>query len=161
MTENKSGFETIYDNVYQWIADVNQHEVTQIVTIVERMKAYLSAAEAIPEEKVKQFVQNFEYDLIEFYQQNQAQIQHSVYLGILSETFWAKLAQMTDKSQVEWAELIEDFQHQGIYHTGDFIGFGELVCQQCQNKATILHLSEVHDCNECGGNKFIRLALTP
>ena len=161
MEKEKSGFETIYDNALQWFEDVKQHEVTHIVEVVEQVKAYLSAAEAIPEDKVKQFINNFEHDLKEFYEQNQADIQHSVYIGLLNETFWAKLAQMTDKSQVEWAELTDDFKYHGQYHSGDFVGFGELECQKCHHKITILHLSEVVDCDECGGSKFTRLALMP
>ncbi|NQY33587.1 MAG: zinc ribbon-containing protein [Alteromonadaceae bacterium] len=161
MVKEKIGIEAIYDNVLKWIEDVKEHEVTHIVEVIEKFKAYLAAAEAIPEKKVQQFINNFENDLKEFYQQNQAEFQHSVYIGLLNETFWAKLAQLTDKSQVEWAELTEDFKHQGKYHTGDFIGFGELECQKCHHKRTILHFSEVTDCDECGGNEFVRLALMP
>ena len=58
--------------------------------------------------------------------------------------------------------LLEDFfQHQGKYHSGDFIGFGLLECSNCHHKTEISHYSEVIDCSECGGKNFIRLPLNP
>lgn len=161
MKDEKKGFDSIYDNIVRWIDDVKQHEVTDIVEVVDRVKEYLGAAESIPEEKVKQFVANLEYDLNEFYQQNQAEIKHSTYLGLLNETLWEKLAQMTDKSQVEWAELVDDFKHEGEYVSGDYVGFGVLQCCQCDHQVEISHLSIVRDCLECGGKNFIRLPLNP
>ena len=74
---------------------------------------------------------------------------------------WANLAQLTDKSQVEWAELVDDFEHDGIYKVGDVIGFGELVCQQCNEKVHIMHASEVVACAKCGGESFTRMPLDP
>jgi hypothetical protein len=74
---------------------------------------------------------------------------------------WASLANLTDKSQVEWAELVDDFDHDGIYKVGDVIGFGELVCEQCDEKIHIMHASEVAPCAKCGGNTFTRMPLDP
>jgi len=74
---------------------------------------------------------------------------------------WASIAHLTDKSQVEWAELVDDFEHDGIYKIGDTIGFGELVCQQCNEKTHIMHASEVVVCVKCGGDTFTRLPLDP
>ena len=161
MAQEKSVISNLYNNMADWLEDVREHEVTQIVEFVEQFKTYAKAAESIPEEKVKQFVDNFEHDLKDFYQQNQQEAQHSSYLGLLNEAFWSKLAQMTDKSQVEWAELMEDLEHQGKYQTGDHIGFGLLECRKCHHKMEVSHYSEVIDCTECGHNEFYRLPLQP
>ena len=56
---------------------------------------------------------------------------------------------------------VEDFEHDGIYKAGDIIGFGELVCQQCDEKIHIMHVSEVAVCAKCGGESFTRLPLDP
>jgi hypothetical protein len=161
MPDKATGFEAFYQKMSQWIEDSKQHEITKIVELVETAKAYLSAAESLPELRVKQFFDNFQYDLNEFYQQYQTQMQHSVYLGLLNETFWAKLAQMTDQAQVEWTEIGDDFEHDGVYQTGDLIGFGKLECQQCGNTQLIFHPSEVADCQQCAGKAFVRRSLTP
>ncbi len=150
-----------YQNITDWIKETKDHEITQMVDLVEQAKAYLIAAESIPQEKIKQFIDSFVYDLNEFYQHNQAQVQSSLYLALMNESLWQSLASMTDKSQVEWSELMDDFKHDGIYHVGDYIGFGELACQRCQHKVEINHLSQVTACIECGGEQFIRHALKP
>ena len=150
-----------YQNITNWIKDTKAHEITKMVVLVERAKAYLVAAESIPEENIKQFIDSFVYDLREFYQQNQAQAQSSLYLGLMNENLWQLLASMTDKSQVEWSELMDDFQHDGIYYLGDYIGFGELECQSCHQSLTITHLSKVSACIHCDGTQFIRHALNP
>ena len=71
------------------------------------------------------------------------------------------MAQITDKSQVEWSELMDDFQHQDGYHVGDYVGFGQLQCQACQHCITYSHANVVTDCIACGGKDFHRLSLTP
>jgi hypothetical protein len=161
MKKNNNWFDGIYQRLATWIDSFEQHEMTNVVEIVERAKQYLAAAEQIPERKVKQFVDNLEQDLHEFYQQYQNDAQNSLYLGLLEERFWQSLSQITDKSQVEWAELIEDFQHKGRYQQGDMIGFGVLHCDRCQAPLTIYHLSEVPECPNCGHHEFIRQPFSP
>jgi len=160
MTDKEVGSD-FYHRMSQWLTDVKQHELTKIVELVEHAKVVLQAAEAIPEEKVKQFIANFQYDLHEFYKQNQKQAKHSIYLGLMNESFWALMANITDKSQVEWAELCEDFDHKGDYQTGDLIGFGVVECKKCHKTLQINHLSELGDCLHCGHQHFFRQSLTP
>ena len=161
MKSENSIFQTLYQAVVTWAEDVNQHEITDIVEKVAQSKLYLQAAEQLPEEKVKQFVDNLRFDLKEFIQQNHAQAKHSLYLGLLNESFWQNMQAITDKSQVEWSELDDDFKHHGEYKSGDFIGFGLLQCQQCQEKTTYSHAADVADCFSCGGSTFIRLPFAP
>lgn len=161
MTNKNSIFSELYHNINVWIEDVKQHEITHAVEIMEQVKAYFAAAESIPQEKVGQFIDSFHYDLVEFYRQNQSQVKNSLYLGLLNENLWQTLATMTDKSQVEWSELVDDFHHEGLYEVGDYIGFGELECCECGDKLTITHLSQVGACIHCQGEKFTRHALMP
>ena len=150
-----------YQKINQWFEAIKTHEITDMVEWVEQAKAYIVAAESIPDEKIKQFIDNLKYDLTELYQQNQAEFQHSVYLELMNESLWQNLAEMTDKSQVEWSELMEDFQHDGIYHSGDYIGFGELECTHCHHQHIVSHFSQVNECLKCGGKEFVRHGLMP
>lgn len=156
--ENRDGFATKLSN---WLNDVKEHEMTDLVEFIETVKAYAFAAEALPEERVKQFVDNFRYDLKEFYHMWQQDDKDTIYEGLLNEVWWDSLAKMTDKSQVEWAELTDDFEHNGEYFTGDYIGFGEIECCECHEKLTLLHFSEVPVCANCGKGKFFRHGLAP
>ena len=74
MTNKLANKNLFYDQLIEWFDDIKQHEITGIVDVVEKAKAIVIAAESLPEEKVKQFVENFKYDLKEFYQQYQSQV---------------------------------------------------------------------------------------
>jgi hypothetical protein len=161
MKTKNSVFQDLYQALVTWADDVNQHEITDFVEKVEQSKLYLQAAEQLPENKVKQFVDNLRFDIKEFIKQNEAQAKHSLYLGLLNESFWQNMQAITDKSQVEWSELDDDFKHHGEYKTGDFIGFGLLECQHCHETITYSHASDVVDCFGCGGSSFIRLPFSP
>lgn len=157
----KTALSDFYQNINEWIEQTKSHEITKIVEVVEQAKAYISAAESIPQQKIEQFIDSFIYDLHDFYQQNQKQVKNSVYLTLMNERLWQSLATMTDKSQVEWSELMDDFEHDGIYRLGDYIGFGELCCEHCQEKMTITHLTKVTACSHCHGETFIRQGMMP
>lgn len=161
MTNKKEYLIEIYQDLSNWFEEMKEIQKPRVIELVKRAKLYANAVENMSEEKVNQFTDNLKHDLHDFYQQNQSQVKHSTYLGLLNETLWENLAQLTDKSQVEWAELVEDFEHDGQYKTGDIIGFGELVCQQCDEKVHVMHVSEVPECANCGGESFIRLPLDP
>ena len=143
MKSENSIFQTLYQAVVTWAEDVNQHEITDIVEKVAQSKLYLQAAEQLPEEKVKQFVDNLRFDLKEFIQQNHAQAKHSLYLGLLNESFWQNMQAITDKSQVEWSELDDDFKHHGEYKSGDFIGFG-LMLKNIKKRFLITYLKNLN-----------------
>ncbi len=161
MSQKNDYFADIYQKLNAWLKEVQQEQKPHIKAFIVQAKSYASAAEKMSEEKLKQFIDNLKYDLHDFYKLNQSQAKDSVYLGILNEALWDNLAKLTDKSQVEWAELVDDFEHEGIYHSGDFIGFGELQCDQCDETITVSHFSKVSHCAKCGCNSFIRLPLKP
>lgn len=149
-----------YTDFLSWIEDTKQHEITQIVDLVEQAKVWIKSAESIPEDKCVQFIDNLTLDLQEFYQQSQSEFKHSLYVTLVSETFWSNVALMTDQTQVEWAGLLDDFEHQGIYKVGDFIGFGEIECLSCHHIHSIYHLVEITPCIKCNGSTFTRKSLT-
>ncbi len=161
MSNKNDYFADVYQKLNAWLNEVKVEQKPRIEQFLKQAMLYGRAAEEMSEEKLQQFMANLKYDLHDFYQQNQAQAKHSVYLGLLNETLWDNLAKLTDKSQVEWAELIEDFEHDGNYVAGDMIGFGQLQCDTCDETLTIMHLSEVAPCAKCGGESYTRLPLNP
>ncbi|TMM46913.1 zinc ribbon-containing protein [Colwellia ponticola] len=161
MTPQNDYFADIYRKLNDWLTEVKVEQKPHIDEFIKQAKLYAEAAETMSEEKLQQFTDNLKYDLHDFYQLNRKQVEDSVYLGLLNETLWDNLAKLTDKSQVEWAELVDDFNHDGVYKSGDFIGFGELQCEQCDEITTVMHFSEIADCAHCGSKDFIRLPLNP
>ncbi len=150
-----------YNDFYSWLEDTKNHEITHVVKLVENAKEWVKSAEKIPEEKCIQFIDNFKVDLLEFYQQSQVDFQHSLYAKILSETFWSNIAGITDRSQLEWIELSQDIKQDGLYKTGDYVGFGEVECLSCGNIEPIYHLTELSCCIKCDKGTFKRKSLMP
>ena len=161
MSHQNDYFADIYQKLNNWLVEIKAEQKPHLDEFIKQAKLYAGAAEEMSEEKLQQFADNLKYDLYDFYKLNRAQVKHSLYLGLLNEALWDTLAKLTDKSQVEWAELVEDFNHDGLYKSGDFIGFGKLQCEQCDETITILHFSEIADCAYCGSTDFIRLPLNP
>ena len=161
MSYSNDYFADIYQKLNGWLSEIKEEQKPHINEFIKQAKLYANAAETMSEEKLHQFTENLKYDLHDFYQLNREQAKHSVYLGLLNEALWDQLAKLTDKSQVEWAELVDDFNHDGLYQTGDFIGFGELQCEECDETLTIIHFSEVGECAHCGSSSFVRLPLKP
>lgn len=161
MTEQKNWFTQVNEKLDLWLAEIKQNELLDIDAFIAQAKQTLLNAEHLSEEKTKQFLINLQNDLADFYQQSLHEAKHSVYLAVMQESIWQKLSDMTDKSQVEWAELSDDFEHQGQYKTGDIIGFGILECQLCHKEHLFTHSAEVSDCVDCGHHGFIRKPLSP
>lgn len=161
MSQQKDYFADIYHKLNSWLEEVKTEQTPRIEEFIKQAKLYAGAAEAMSEEKLQQFAENLRYDLHDFYQQNRSQAKHSVYLALLNEAVWDNLAKLTDKSQVEWSELVDDFKHDGHYQSGDIIGFGEIECQECHEKLTIMHPSVISECIKCGSDNFTRLPLKP
>jgi len=161
MSNQNDYFAEIYRQLNDWLVTVIAQQKPTINTFIKQARLLAIAAETMSEEKLQQFIENLKYDLYDFYQLNKEQANNSIYLGLLNEALWDNLAKLTDKSQVEWAELIEDFDHDGIYKQGDLIGFGELQCEQCDEIITVMHASKVTECLQCGASQFFRLPLKP
>lgn len=161
MTQQNDYFAEIYQKLNAWLNEVKEEQTPHLTEFIKQAKLYANAAETMSEEKLHLFAENLKYDFHDFYQKNSAEVKHSIYIGILNETLWDNLAKLTDKSQVEWAELVEDFNHDGYYQSGDIIGLGELECQKCHQTIHITHCSELGLCAKCGSEDFLRQPLTP
>ncbi len=55
----------------------------------------------------------------------------SVFMRVIKESLWQELADITDKTQLEWREVFQDLNHHGVYHSGEVVGPGNLVCEKC------------------------------
>ncbi|QDP00846.1 zinc ribbon-containing protein [Thalassotalea sp. PS06] len=161
MSEKHPKYQSFYERMSNWLKEFREEEEKTIENLVEKGEEYLQAAEDLSVNEYQLSLQGFKNDLQQFYQEYKEQANQSVYLKNIREGIWLQLAQMTDKSQVEWTELEEDFQHKGIYHSGELIGFGQLRCVSCGHKIDVLHASKIIPCVKCDGEEFERLPLSP
>lgn len=80
---------------------------------------------------------------------------------LLKGSIWHGMLDITDRTQLEWQELFEDLEHQGVYQAGEMIGLGILVCETCGHHREYTHPTEITPCEECAGTTFSRQALEP
>ncbi|QUG76687.1 zinc ribbon-containing protein [Erwinia sp. E602] len=102
-------------------------------------------------------------DLEEFarsYEEEQP-LSDSVFMRVISQSLWKELADITDKSQLEWREVFQDLNHHGVYQSGEVVGLGNLVCEQCQFTRAIYTPEILTRCPECGHDQFVRQPFSP
>ncbi|GAA4892190.1 zinc ribbon-containing protein [Ferrimonas pelagia] len=85
----------------------------------------------------------------------------SVFTLGLESTVWRWLAEITDRSQLEWHELGQELRHHGTYSAGELVGLGELVCDKCGHSMAFFHPTPLPQCPECDGLQFSRRPLEP
>lgn len=95
------------------------------------------------------------------HEKNDTDLSHSPTMITVENTVWHWLSGMTDRSQIEWHEVLQDFKHGGVYTSGEIVGQGNMVCVHCTNEMRIEYPGVIPDCPECDGSEFTREALAP
>ena len=68
---------------------------------------------------------------------------------------------ITDKTQLEWREVFKDVSHHGVYHSGEVVGLGNLVCEQCHYHLAFYTPEVLPLCPKCGHDQFQRRPFEP
>ncbi|MCW1876745.1 zinc ribbon-containing protein [Erwinia sp. INIA-01] len=103
-------------------------------------------------------------DLEEFarsYAENEQELGDSVFMRVIRQSLWKELADISDKSQLEWREVFQDLNHHGVYQSGEVVGLGNLVCEKCQYTRAIYTPEVLTRCSECGHDQFQRQPFEP
>ena len=149
----------------QWLADFNRsleqserQQLDNMVSFVEQLKAYLKAGKELSAYETALFLETLKRQ----WQDNEAQ-QTDAPAGsppsLWPEALWQELSSITDKSQLEWQELVQDFKHQGVYYQGEMVGMGRYRCSQCLQHIDYTHPAVLLSCSHCGSVQFFREGL--
>ncbi|XPE41039.1 zinc ribbon-containing protein [Shigella flexneri] len=69
-------------------------------------------------------------------------------MRVIKESIWQELADITDKRSSNGAKCSRTLSHHGVYHSGEVVGSGNLVCEKCH-----FHLAVyTPDCCRCARN---------
>ncbi len=85
----------------------------------------------------------------------------SVFMRVIKESLWQELADITDKSQIEWREAFQDIEKGGLYQSGELVGFGNLICDNCHFSLAIYSPEILSLCPQCGHDRFHRKPFDP
>ena len=133
--------------------------------MVERARQQLLMHSDLTRNEVNEVTRAVRRDLEEFarsYHENENDDPtDSVFMRVIRESLWKELADITDKSQLEWREVFQDLNHHGVYQSGEVVGLGNLVCEKCQFTRAIYTPETLTLCPECGHDHFQRQPFTP
>ncbi|MCL1123819.1 zinc ribbon-containing protein [Shewanella surugensis] len=140
----------------------NDMTIKKLYQEVSQGKEYLALKAQVKEDELALVEQFLKRDIASFLQEkNDADLSYSPFFIAAKNTFWHWLSEITDRSQLEWTELAQDFKHQGVYVSGEIIAQGCLACTACGHKMYIEFPDLIPDCPECDNDKFYREALAP
>lgn len=130
----------------------------------ETSEKYLDAASDMTKDQWALISEYVKRDLEEFaseYEESQEDFENSPFYISIQDSIWRGLAEITDRTQLEWHELLNDMRHDGVYKSGEMVGLGRLVCNQCGNEEYYTHPQEIEPCRKCGYTFFSRKQLRP
>lgn len=148
-----------------WLKEFNrslqqseQRELDRMVHFAEKLKAYLKAGKDLSAYETQLFIETLKRQWQEHDEQEQANAASEA-PSLWPEALWQELSSITDKSQLEWQELTQDFKHQGVYYQGEVVGMGRYRCSHCLTHIDYTHPAELLACSQCGGVQFFREGL--
>ncbi|ATC94097.1 zinc ribbon-containing protein [Pseudoalteromonas tunicata] len=158
MNDSKN-YQKWLDELHLWLSDVKKHEVKQLLDYLQQGEHEIRAITGYSAQQFNTYKEYFLRDLAHW--QSHHQQYNQLAWQELKESFWYELTQLGDRSKVEWAVILDDFEHNGVYQQGDWVALGELRCKQCQHLTHYYHPNQLDACAECGGIYFTRQALSP
>lgn len=149
----------------QWLTEftatleqAEEQQLDNMIDFVEQLKAYAQAGRDLSAYEAQLFVETLKRQWQE--QEDVAEQDSSTAVpSFWPEALWQQLSSITDKSQVEWQELAQDFKHNGIYYQGEIVGMARYRCSQCLQHIDYTHPAELLACSQCGGVQFYREGL--
>lgn len=135
-----------------------------IDSLVASAEKRLNEAGELTRDEVEQVTQAVRRDLEEFarsYQESREEFTDSVFMRVIKESLWQELADITDKTQLEWREVFKDVSHHGVYHSGEVVGLGNLVREQCHHHLAFYTPEVLPLCPKCGHDHFQRRPFEP
>lgn len=136
------------DGLAEAISQAKQQQVTQLFNLSQTLKAYWKAGNDLTAYETSLFIETF-----------RRQSDEATLPSLWPETLWYELAQVTDKTQLEWQELQSDFLHQGVYVAGEEVGMAVYCCLSCGESVVFYHPGTLDECTCCGAKQFHRQGL--
>ena len=141
-----------------------EHGERDIDALVAEARQDLLTDQSLSSSEVDEVMRAVRRDLYEFsrsYPEAESALEDSVFLRVIRESLWKELADITDKSQLEWREVFKDLHHHGVYQSGEVVGLGNLVCENCGFTRAIYTPESLTRCPECNHDQFQRQPFEP
>ena len=161
-TELLSLYEVLLAQVKSDYSEDNSITIKELFNIVTNSKEFLSIKDRAKDNELALVEQFLKRDIANFlHEKNDLDLSHSPTLITVENTLWHWLSSITDRSQIEWHEVLQDFKHQGHYQSGEIVNQGNMVCTHCGHEMKIEFPGVIPDCPQCDKSDFTRESLAP
>lgn len=161
MGQQKSHYQSLLDNLSDWLLQSARQDMLTLYELVEQAKAYLRAAEDLSLEEIHTLENYLLRDIKAFAHELREDADNSLWWMNTKNNLWQLIATMADPSKLELFEMQEDVAHQGIYQAGELVAIGELVCTQCGHRHQVTGVERIQPCIECSHEQFSRMSSEP
>ena len=154
----------IYRELVATLTERLRNGERDIDALVTQARAKVAQTSELTRTEVDELIRAVRRDLEEFamsYGESQEDESDSVFLRVIKESIWQELADITDKTQLEWREVFQDLNHHGVYHSGEVVGLGNLVCEKCHHHIAVYTPDVLPLCPKCGHDQFQRRPFEP
>ncbi len=156
MPKRTSGYEEKFAEVVETL----KQSPEELNHVLETSGEVAHAASTMTKDELALISAYLKSDLKEFAEEFEESKSGPFYL-MIANSIWQGLLDITDRTRLEWMELFQDLEQQGIYKSGDVIGLGNLVCEKCGHRTQYNHPTMIEPCSECGCEEFTRVPLKP
>lgn len=153
-----------YREVVASLTDRLRNGERDIDALVDSARKRFDNSGELTRTELNELIRAIRRDLEEFalsYSESQSSLNDSVFLRVIKESLWQELADITDKTQLEWREVFQDLNHHGVYHSGEVVGLGNLVCEHCHFHLAVYTPDKLPHCPKCGHDEFHRQPFNP
>ncbi len=153
MTKQKVEYKLVVERIKKALAQ-SPEALEHWVNWSER---YLVAASEMTKDEFALIEAYLRRDLQSFAEGYLTNDKPSLFSEAIKNTLWDRLADITDKTQLEWQEIMQDLAHHGVYQAGEIVGLGVLVCEKCGHETQHTHVGVLTPCISCGYKAFHRI----
>lgn len=159
--EQQNKYQQLLEQIVQKVSEEEHLTEEVLEDWLKRANEFLESNEELTLDELELMKKYLRRDLQAFAESMHEQEEESLWLASIKDSLWHGLTGITDKTQVEWAELAEDLSHDGIYRAHEWVGLGILCCTGCGHKQEIYHATRLTRCIECGNDAFHRKPFKP
>ena len=156
MDKTPSSYQRLLNNLTQFLRTDSGEEGWW-----QRFSDYVVTGAQLGADELQLFQRALAQDMSIIAAQWQTDADNSTLWQGIKESLWQDLVEVADHTQLEWHELSQDLQHQGLYQVGDWVGFGVLVCDACGYRQEVPHPLRVTECPQCAHHSFSRELAQP
>ncbi len=116
-----------YRELVSSLSERLRHGERDIDALVTQARDKIVRAGDLTQSEIESVIAAVKRDLEEFarsYEESHEDESDSVFMRVIKESLWQELADITDKTQLEWREVFQDLNHHGVYHSGEVVGLG-------------------------------------